>query len=344
MTYAALGGYVILLNLAWIAIFFQLRRKAAGYKRFVWITGVLAILGTVQIVLRIVELTVAIRESQAFLEGRTGLLNGLYDLENAIWRVQVGIFILNNIGTDSIFIYRCFRIWTSARYVIFLPITLTTATALLAIVAVATSTADTRGSYLDAIPFAVSASTNITLVLLTAGRIWWVRRDLVRLRLRKEVHRDSQYSLAFMIILESGFLYCISAATLTIVSCLGISNGSPLFFYLLPFFAQFVNIIPIITLIHASIGRNLEDVVSVNSSFMQSQVSSTGTRADMLQTSAERQSVGTQSYGGRRTGTGMASQDFSRMASPLGDRVLVIEKREDALDPRWRDRDDEGWP
>jgi hypothetical protein len=271
MSAAELVGYIIHLNLAWIAIHLLLRQKN---RLFVGLTGVLVTFGTVQLVLRAAETVVAVREVQLMLKETNDethsssylrSLLGLYDLENMIWRIQVGLFILNNIFTDGIFIYRCFKIWNTARAVILVPIGLSVATAALAIAAVSTSASDSRGKSLDYIPFATGALTNVSLVILTAGRVWWVRRNMAGIASNYGVRMPSpQYSLALMIILESGSLYCISAISLTIAAKMGIDSGSMVFFYVLPFFAQFINIIPILTLIHAGLGRSLADAVQTD--------------------------------------------------------------------------------
>ncbi|KAF7329349.1 hypothetical protein MKEN_00196200 [Mycena kentingensis (nom. inval.)] len=290
MSGAAAVGYVLHLNLAWIAILLLLRQKN---RLFIIITCVLVTVGTVQVVLRAAETVVVIREAEFLLQESTdadpghsaGYLHtllGLYDLENMLWRIQVGIFILNNIFTDGIFIYRCFKIWTTAKYVIFVPIGMAAATAALAIAAVSTSASDTRGTDLDFIPFATAALTNISLVVLTAGRVWWVRRyiNTIQCEYGLQIPARPQYSLALMIILESGSLYCVSAITLTIAAKMGVDTGSKVFFYVLPFFAQFVNIIPILTFIHAGLGRNLEDAVQTDAR-LQSQSSADETTVAM---------------------------------------------------------------
>ncbi|KAJ7834205.1 hypothetical protein B0H14DRAFT_1158411 [Mycena olivaceomarginata] len=53
----------------------------------------------------------------------------------------------------------------------------------------------------------INLTTNLTLMALTAGRIWWIRRHVVTI-LEPSVTRT--YDTVIAMILESGAIYCIT--------------------------------------------------------------------------------------------------------------------------------------
>ncbi|KAJ7190131.1 hypothetical protein GGX14DRAFT_546958 [Mycena pura] len=82
--------------------------------------------------------------------------------------------VVNKLVTDLLFLYRCYKIWGSRKKVVIFPAILVLFTAVIASVVVSplqeTLDFDVR------IPFAMFAVTNLVLMGLTAGRIWWLQR------------------------------------------------------------------------------------------------------------------------------------------------------------------------
>ncbi|KAF8066704.1 hypothetical protein FPV67DRAFT_1202978 [Lyophyllum atratum] len=135
------------------------------------------------------------------------------------------LYVTNNLITDGLIIFRCYKVWGSRKYIM--------------LVAGALLVADTVWGYLSVGVGVVSVSVtftpvffwsvlafNIVMTLATAGRIWWVARA-ARHVLGK--HQILRYHTAIAIIIESGAIY--SAAILLLIV---IPYGKP---YRVPFSA-----------------------------------------------------------------------------------------------------------
>ncbi|KAJ7700306.1 hypothetical protein B0H16DRAFT_1749084 [Mycena metata] len=134
-------------------------------------------------------------------------------MENASLALNLAqylIFWLNNLVSDSLLLYRCFIVWGSRWPPVVVP----------GILIVATFATAYIGTFLikvdGLIPLILAAVTNLVLVALTAGRIWWIRRDALRLFPGGGVLSHS--NTAITMILESGTLYCIITILLATTS------------------------------------------------------------------------------------------------------------------------------
>ncbi|KAJ7182843.1 hypothetical protein C8R43DRAFT_968240 [Mycena crocata] len=100
----------------------------------------------------------------------------------------------------------------------------------------------------------MSVVTNVVLMALTAGRIWWIRRDASVLADCASVRR---YNMVIAIILESGAIYCLSVIIyVTIVSILNPGNFSPLIDIFRGVVPQIMNIAPALIIVRVGLGYN----------------------------------------------------------------------------------------
>ncbi|KAJ6483333.1 hypothetical protein C8R45DRAFT_300717 [Mycena sanguinolenta] len=138
---------------------------------------------------------------------RAEQLSRLYNGVNAASDVRL---VANNLVADLLFTYRCYMIWGSRKIVLILPAIFILATSALGYFTVA-SNDFASNDLLDEFPpfdirasFAVSGATNVILMCLTAGRIWYISRAARNIN-QNTLHR--RYHAAIAMILESGTLY-----------------------------------------------------------------------------------------------------------------------------------------
>ncbi|KAJ7646746.1 hypothetical protein FB45DRAFT_181314 [Roridomyces roridus] len=120
------------------------------------------------------------------------------------------VFSINNLFTDIFLLYRCYLIWNRRFGVIILPGVLITSVCVTGTLAVSSDLNNTSPSSQFEPTFILATVTNITITVLTAGRIWWMTREASRLNSgsRSNIFHK-RYTRATRIILESGALYCI---------------------------------------------------------------------------------------------------------------------------------------
>ncbi|KAF9462265.1 hypothetical protein BDZ94DRAFT_1261485 [Collybia nuda] len=178
------------------------------------------------------------------------------------------LYILTNLIADSLFIYRCYLIWGRNKLVIWVPSLLTlTSTGLGAFDAFFVpgllGTAHFPDGRLD--PRAalfIILITNIILMLLSAGRIWWISREIKIFA--SKVSR--KYNTAISLIVESGMMYCI--AIVAYLACMQRSPHAPKPDFsssdialrtLFGVLTQLVGIIPTLIVVRMSLGISIED-------------------------------------------------------------------------------------
>ncbi|KAF7342288.1 hypothetical protein MVEN_01816900 [Mycena venus] len=197
------------LNLSIVAIYTLVhRKKTAGKQILLAFTWAMTVLGTTQMVL---QLTMAFLGRHLFLQNfqhgmgpdspsafqlsSSGSLNSLNLARNAI-------FVVNNLVTDSLFLYRCYMIWGSQWKVIVFPGFLIVSTFVVGCISVPSPT----GQILQQAPYIMATITNLVLLFLAAGRIWWIRRDT---RHVGTTALKGRYSQVIAMIVESGAIYCV---------------------------------------------------------------------------------------------------------------------------------------
>ncbi|KAJ7480285.1 hypothetical protein B0H11DRAFT_2233407 [Mycena galericulata] len=180
-----------------------------------------------------------------------GIQNELENLHSA----SNFVLVVNNLVTDGLFVYRCFVVWGRNVRVVFAPILMLLATTVLGYLVshedwVKLGGLDTR------VPFIMSALTNIILIGLTAGRIWWIRRDACAL---SESAAVRAYNTVIAIILESGAIYCFSVLIFLICVSVSSVNNQLITIVFLAAVPQIMNIASTLIIVRVGLGRAFED-------------------------------------------------------------------------------------
>ncbi|KAJ7654038.1 hypothetical protein DFH06DRAFT_1416850 [Mycena polygramma] len=203
--------YGILLILLGMAAFLLYHWTGPSRKTLAMVTLALAILSTAQITLQISGNALQLRLVRLALEGEALPLKTVTSFRN-IFVAKDFLFVTNNIVTDSLFIYRCFIVRGRNARVAALPLLLLLATSVLGYLFASGNIFGFAPAYHIAyhidtrVPIAMGLATNMVLMGLTAGRIWWIRREACVLQ---SAH-VKKYNTTIAIILESGAIYCIS--------------------------------------------------------------------------------------------------------------------------------------
>ncbi|KAJ7644834.1 hypothetical protein FB45DRAFT_300116 [Roridomyces roridus] len=139
--------------------------------------------------------------------------------------MAVFVYVTGNVIADSIFIFRCYAIWNFQLKAILLPIVCTVAVATfgylnagLSIIAVNNLIKNglhyafnpTLSSVFFIAAVSTSLGTTVLLMILSAGRIWWLAHISKEIMGRKTTRR---YHTVCTMILESGAVYGLGAIT-----------------------------------------------------------------------------------------------------------------------------------
>ncbi|KAF8203372.1 hypothetical protein K438DRAFT_1757710 [Mycena galopus ATCC 62051] len=264
-----------------------LRRSVPGHKLLVgvaWLMFLLATAGTIIVVsttaisMRMVYLLV-----QGYLDSPARLLRLYHSLalgQDIILAVNKSVHPcpyasipdedLRSLVTDLLFLYRCYVIWGSRKTILVLP-------GIMILATVVGGCITGLGYYgliklnipIDPrVPFVMGGITNISMMSLTAGRIWYIRRELRTVTGLRPLRQ--RYDTAVAIILESGILYCV--CVIIYVISISISKSS-LFILQYSIIVQGtifngvawglvqvgVNIVPTLILVRVGMGRSTEN-------------------------------------------------------------------------------------
>ncbi|KAJ7618303.1 hypothetical protein DFH06DRAFT_1306651 [Mycena polygramma] len=168
--------------------------------------------------------------------------------------------------TIGLCIYRCFVIWGHSVGAVAVPTLMLFTTAALGYSA---DYGDIVSSafYIDVrVPLAAGLATNVVLLGLTAGRIWWIRRDACVL----ESAFLKRYNTAIAIVLESGAIYCIGTVLFIVAGPtvtqatlsphhLVSGSTSPIAAIFEASLPQILNIVPMLTIVRVGLGRSIGD-------------------------------------------------------------------------------------
>ncbi|KAJ7108236.1 hypothetical protein C8R44DRAFT_803845 [Mycena epipterygia] len=256
--------YGIFLVLLAASVYLLYHRTGEGRLLLAIVTSLMAVLATLQLVVRVGETVLSFQLFQLAIQGeiwphsaRTVRYFLLYD---RFYIIEDLLLVTNNLVTDSLFIYRCFIIWGRKIHVVILPILMLLITTVLGYISTYKDDYSQSGSYIDSrIPFLLSILTNVLLMALTAGRIWWIRRDAC---IVLESSSLRVYNTVIAIILESGAIYCLSI-TLYLISATvwnsDSNNFAPMINVLRGALPQIVNIAPTLIIVRVGLGRSVED-------------------------------------------------------------------------------------
>ncbi|KAJ7108235.1 hypothetical protein C8R44DRAFT_857763 [Mycena epipterygia] len=264
-TSAEIFLYGILLVLFGVAGHLLYHRRNPARRILTTATAAMAVLATLQLAIRIRS---SISVFQIFRLSIMGEIFGSSerathagDLAASLQTVEDFLLVTNNVVTDGLFIHRCFVIWGRNIKVVVVPVIMLLATTVLGYLCAYTNDYSSSVAYVDGqVPFAMSMVTNVVLMLLTAGRIWWIRRDACILVQSQCVRR---YNIVIAIILESGAIYCASIL-LFLISVYLPPSLDPLYAVVRCSVPQIMNIAPTLIIVRVGFGYSVEETVSDN--------------------------------------------------------------------------------
>ncbi|KAJ7818535.1 hypothetical protein B0H14DRAFT_1371740 [Mycena olivaceomarginata] len=247
-----LGGVYFLLAVA--AFYLFSRRNTNGRVVFMCAIAVMLFLAIAELVIQLIVTSLSMRllywagmpdvEPISLLKQQASLER----LYNIIGAVEDFILVTNNAVADALFAYRCYLIWGKHnKAVICIPVLLLLLTTALGYVTVYSNDILAPGAHSadSRIGFVFAIVTNLVLTGLTAGRIWWTKRDLRVVGQDKYVKR---YTDAISVLLESGAVYCLSLILIILALSFGrkATSGTTAIFTSLAYGAagQLVNIVP----------------------------------------------------------------------------------------------------
>ncbi|KAJ7747425.1 hypothetical protein DFH07DRAFT_831056 [Mycena maculata] len=221
---ATLVLYGIYLVLFSFSVYTLSRRESA--RALLVASWAMAILGTAQVLLHLATTGLSLQMVDQVVVGETTVRrpdNTLLRATQIITLVQACLLVTNNFVADGLFLYRSYLIWgPSQKRVMILPGTLILATTVLGYLTCVNEqiVGEVPPFFVDGkIVFIMMVLTNLLLTLLTAGRIFWIRRKVTGFI---EPTSRTRYETAITIILESGAMYCVS----TIALVIGLSRAS----------------------------------------------------------------------------------------------------------------------
>ncbi|KAF7375326.1 hypothetical protein MSAN_00419500 [Mycena sanguinolenta] len=202
--------YTVYLVLFSFSLYTIIHRKSSGRRFMLMTSSGMFLLATSGLIISIISMTIDIAFLKVIILSETVDTDSLFRA-NDILRIAYYIRLAtNNLLTDLLFLYRCYVIWGSRRTVIIIPGISIVATCLLAYFTLGFDHSlllSGQGPILDLrAPYVVGGATNVLLMCLTAGRIWYKSRE-ARSLYGKAVRRH--YNTVISMILESGALYCL---------------------------------------------------------------------------------------------------------------------------------------
>ncbi|KAF9462263.1 hypothetical protein BDZ94DRAFT_1261478 [Collybia nuda] len=191
-----LGVYLILFGLS-IHIF-RKRQLSRGHKSILLVTVLLFLCCTLQCVLGSFPTIVL----------RFGMMGDFY-----VPVINNTLYVFTNLVANSLFAYRCYVIWGRKKYILWLPSLLILAETGFGSLWCLSSmlfgeSFDKIDGFDTRTPLIFTLTTNVALTGLSAGRIWWISREL-RI-LGPQVTR--KYNTIIALVVESGPIYCIVIA------------------------------------------------------------------------------------------------------------------------------------
>ncbi|KAJ7328701.1 hypothetical protein DFH08DRAFT_883064 [Mycena albidolilacea] len=233
--------YGVYINLFLLSVYTLARRRNGSGKKFLLAAScVIAVVATTQMALIIAQAILTARSVQQLLHAQ------VIDhprLVKTLQTAQLSLGVINNLVTDSLFLYRCYVIWGYQWKVLILPAMFILTTFVVGIWA-----SQTHDVAKAQIVYSLWMATNLVLTALTAGRILWTRHatsyDGVDGTLRVRCNR------AIGLILESGAIYCVGITVLLFsvsvkdVEAFAIGLGLT---------SQLLNIIPTFTLVYVGL-------------------------------------------------------------------------------------------
>ncbi|KAJ7676792.1 hypothetical protein DFH06DRAFT_613993 [Mycena polygramma] len=249
--------YGILIVLVCTAAYLLYHWTGPGRKVLVAATMAMTIFATAEVVLQIYGTFLGLQIVRYGIEGELAAAAETTKEYQRVFTAELFLLFTNNLVTDGLFIYRCFAIWGRDVRIVVLPTLLLFATAVVGYLATYYGADVVNLNHIDArIPIAMTFATNVLLMVLTAGRIWWVRRDACVL----ESAHVQKYNTAIAMILESGALYCLTILLYLILYSITSpnTNTSPATAISETSVIQIMNIAPMLLIVRVGLRRVAE--------------------------------------------------------------------------------------
>ncbi|KAJ6559835.1 hypothetical protein B0H19DRAFT_1260523 [Mycena capillaripes] len=257
--------YGVFVVLFLIALYLLYHRKSPGRTTLLLLIAAMTLLATAQFSLHIATTSLALRLLRvAITDGQLTVPIQPTGTEHLYWALvftQDVILVTNTVITDGLLVYRCYLVWNRPhRVFVVAPILLMLGT--LATGYVTSYDEDYSNVpwyHLDPrIVFTLNLFTNFVLMLLTAGRIWWVTRQ------QRAVFGPDftpRYNAAIAIVLESGAIYCCGLVFQVVA--LSVQGSAPTAVYLSHGTAgQLVNIVPTLIVVRVGLGHAVPTTTS----------------------------------------------------------------------------------
>ncbi|KAJ6495024.1 hypothetical protein C8R45DRAFT_1094701 [Mycena sanguinolenta] len=250
--------YGILLVLVAFAANLLLQRNAKGGRLLLYSTVVMFVLATLQFVFRVLAARKAYTVFYLAVAGQfqpqSPLANVAAAQNLAFNFVEDLLLVTNNAVTDGILIYRCWLIWARNYRVIIVPSVMLFLTTILSYLsAFEGDYPSASGPAVDLrIGFLLGLLTNIVLVGLTAGRIYYKRR--MGRNLQTDVIR--RYNTAIAMVLESGTILTVWVVIYLILRSMTPPTVWRIFRGGL---AMLLNIVPTLIVVRVGLGHSINE-------------------------------------------------------------------------------------
>ncbi|ESK83873.1 hypothetical protein Moror_13484 [Moniliophthora roreri MCA 2997] len=273
--YLAYGFYIVLFGTC--VYLMRSRQKAENLNPNQYLSSITLLFALATIF--VVSYTIAsVRDTIYWFEAlRTGNYKPLisYLTQNTaktvVYTIKHLVSILLNIVADIILIHRCFLIWSRSKRVAVPLIILSAvinALGLICTILMIVGISDTHkrsnhalysAGNTSSVAYTISSViTNFAITLLTAGRIWWIHRQL-QVRARGVYASDTIVQSISRIILESGIIYPVtSIANLILANASPTSELPPFDFW--PLVSLSAGIAPTLIMVRAGFGKNIENL------------------------------------------------------------------------------------
>ncbi|KAJ7841602.1 hypothetical protein B0H14DRAFT_2782557 [Mycena olivaceomarginata] len=236
--------------------------KFTGVKLLLGIAWIMFFLATIGTIITIYTTGISMRMVYLLVQGYTDTPARLLRFYHSLALGQDVILAVNNLVTDLLFLYRCHMIWGSQRKILVLPAIMIIATGVVGCISGLTYNGLIKlNIHIDPrVPFSMGGATNILLMCLTAGRIWYIRWEVQTLT---GPSLWTQFDTAVAIILESGILYCICVIIYVISLSINKSSAFRTIFNGVAWgLVQLgVNIVPTLILVRVGLGRSTENTL-----------------------------------------------------------------------------------
>ncbi|KAJ7236805.1 hypothetical protein C8J57DRAFT_1376246 [Mycena rebaudengoi] len=237
---------IICLACLYIVLFiFSLRtlapRNVPRRRLLVGTTIMMFLLGTCGTFVVVAMAGVSIRITKAMVLGFADLPRLIGVLDDVL---QLTNFVRGLMNTS---LYRCYIIWGSRKKILIVPALCILATVVLTVVSwLPKAYIHPRTSFI------MTLGTNFLLMFLTAGRIWYVGREVQTVLHHSTLQK--QYNTAIMMVVESGAIYCLCLVLWAAIFS-GITGG---------LVTQTANIAPTLILVQVGMGHQwTQDTISI---------------------------------------------------------------------------------